>query len=52
MGQSFLKIVYANRSTIRPENLGNVLTINPLDRSGRPQFIHSGIACRYRSCGM
>ena len=40
--QSFLKIVYANRSTIRLENLRNVVTINALGGSGRPQFIHSG----------
>jgi len=40
--QNFLKIVYANRSTIRLENLRNVVTINALGGSDRPQFIHSG----------
>jgi transketolase C-terminal domain/subunit len=40
--QNFLQIVYANRGTIRLENLRNVATINTLDANSRPQFIHSG----------
>jgi transketolase len=40
--QSLVKIVYANRSALRLENLRNVVTINTLDGSVRPQFIHSG----------
>jgi transketolase C-terminal domain/subunit len=39
--ESFLKVVYANRGTARVENLNNITTINTLDASGRPQFIHS-----------
>jgi len=39
--QNFLKVVYANRSRVRLENLKNITTANTLGANGRPQFIHS-----------
>ena len=39
--ENSLKVVYANRSSVRLENLSNIVTINTLDTNGRPQFIHS-----------
>jgi transketolase C-terminal domain/subunit len=39
--QSFLKLLHANRNRMRMENLNNLVAINTLDSTGRPQFIHS-----------
>ncbi len=39
--QSFLKVLYKHRKEAAADVLGRVLTISTLDRSGRPQFIHS-----------
>jgi transketolase len=40
--QNFLKTLYKRRKEVSPEVLRRVVSISTLDRSGRPQFIHSG----------
>lgn len=40
--QNFLKVLYRNREVAERGNLTNVMSVNTLDRDGRPQFIHSG----------
>jgi transketolase len=39
--QNFLKVMYRSRIRINAASLERVLTINTLDASGHPQFIHS-----------
>ena len=39
--QNFLKAVYRNREKVQPGFLERMATINTLDASGQPQFIHS-----------
>jgi transketolase len=39
--QNFLKVLYRNRESVKLEGLERMHTINTLNESGRPQFIHS-----------
>jgi transketolase len=40
--QNLLKVLYRNRSQVKPDAWDRILTINTLKSDGQPQFIHSG----------
>jgi transketolase len=40
--QNLLKVLYRNRGKVDAGGWDRIVTINTLDREGRPQFIHSG----------